>query len=95
MLCLRQTVCWNLTAMNVIIWILWILKLSFKIRKKSRILGTFKIHKIRILNQWWGGYNNTIRLPFDCTPTSQTAVTAVGATATDNSFVRPLFFWKQ
>ena len=25
---------------------------SFKIRKKSRILGTFKIHKIRILDLW-------------------------------------------
>jgi len=38
--------CDNLNFMNFIID-------SFKIRKNSWILGTFKIHKIRILNLWY------------------------------------------
>jgi len=33
---------------------------SFKIRKKSWILGTFKIHKIRILNLRLGGWVNDV-----------------------------------
>ena len=52
--------CWNLAATNVIIWILGILKLTVL---NSWILGTFEIHKIRILNLW-------LQLRFDCRSTS-------------------------
>jgi len=50
----------QLAPMNVLIWILYILKLSFKIRKNSWILGNFKIHKIRILNLCCGSRDVTV-----------------------------------
>jgi len=66
----EERVCRNLATINVIIWILRILKSTvLKFVKNSWILEYFKIRKFRVLNLWWWVIrviSISIRRPSDC-----------------------------